>query len=61
VVDISSDFSAGCDYDNIDEYGSLRIVVDFREAITTPITLFCMGEVQETLKIDGNRNPSFIE
>jgi hypothetical protein len=60
AVDVSSDFSAGCDYDNIDEIGSLRITADFGDALANPITFFCLGEVQETLKLDGNRNPTFF-
>ena len=60
AVDISSDFSAGCDYDNIDEFGSLRITADFEKALDNPITIFCLGEVQETLKLDKDRNPTFI-
>jgi hypothetical protein len=60
AVDVSSDFSAGCDYDNIDEIGSLRITADFKDALANPITFFCLGEVQETLKLDGNRNPTFF-
>ena len=60
AVDVSSDFSAGCDYDNIDEFGSLRITVDFKSALANPVTFFCLGEVQETLKLDGDRNPTFL-
>lgn len=60
VIDISSDFSAGCDYDNIEEYGTLRVVIDYKDPLKEPITLFCMGEIQEILKIDGNRNPIFL-
>ena len=60
AVDVSSDFSAGCDYDNIDEFGSLRITADFKSALASPITFFCLGEVQETLRLDGNRNPTFL-
>ena len=30
AVDVSSDFSAGCDYNNIDEFGSLRITADLK-------------------------------
>jgi hypothetical protein len=60
AIDISSDFSAGCDYDNIEEYGSLRIVIDFKEPLTEPITIFCMGEIQEILRIDSDRNPKIL-
>ena len=60
AVDVSSDFSAGCDYDNIDEFGSLRITADFKEPLKSAITFFCLGETQETLRIDRDRNPTFI-
>ena len=60
AVDISSDFSAGCDYDNINEFGSLRITADFSKALTEPVTFFCLGETQETLKLDSDRNPVFL-
>ena len=60
AVDVSSDFSAGCDYDNINEFGSLRITADFDKALTNAVTFFCIGETQETLRIDGDRNPTFI-
>ena len=61
AIDVSSDFSAGCDYDNIDESGALRIVADFKTPLTQTITIFCLGEVQETLKLDGDRKPSFVK
>jgi len=61
AIDVSSDFSAGCDYDNIDENGSLRIVADFKTPLKETITIFCLGEVQETLKIDSERKPSFVK
>ena len=60
AVDVSSDFSACCDYDNIDEFGSLRITADFKDPLTNAITFFCLGETQETLKLDAHRNPSFL-
>ena len=60
AVDVSSDFSAGCDYNNIDEFGSLRITADFKEPLANAITFFCLGETQETLRIDRDRNPTFL-
>ena len=60
AIDVSADFSSGCDYNKIDEFGSLRLAIDFNAPLKEPITLFCIGEVQETLKIDGDRNPSFL-
>jgi len=60
AIDISSDFSAGSEYNNIDEFGSLRISLDFVAPLFEAITLFCVGEVQEVLKIDGDRNPTFL-
>lgn len=59
AIDVSADMSTGCDYDNPEEYGSLRISIDYKDALTEAITVFCVGEVQETLVIDGNRNPRF--
>ncbi len=60
AVDVSSDFSAGCDYDNIDEFGSLRVTADFKTPLLNTVTFFCLGETQETLKIDKDRNPTFL-
>lgn len=60
AIDISADFSAACEYDNVEEYGSLRVVIDYKEPVAEAITVFCMGEVQEVLQIDRNRNPSFL-
>lgn len=61
VVDVSSDLSTDCDYDNPEKFGSLRLVIDFAQALTEATTIFCIGEFQEVLKIDGNRNPTYIE
>ena len=60
AVDLSTDLSAGCEYDNIDENGSLRIVADFKRPLEQTISFFCLAEVQEILRIDSNRKPSFL-
>ena len=61
AIDVSSDFSAGCDYDNLDESGSLRIVADFKTPLKQTITIYSLGEIQETLRIDSDRKPSFVK
>lgn len=61
AVDISSDLSTDCDYDNPERYGSLRLVIDYAKALDEATTIFCVGEIQEILKIDSNRNPTFVQ
>jgi hypothetical protein len=57
AVDISADFSATCDYDNVEENGSLRIVIDYKDPLSEDVTIFCLGELQTVVRINNNRHP----
>lgn len=60
VADITPDHSASCDYVSPTTEGTLRIKADYEKALPDSIAVFCMGEFDATLKIDKDRNPSWM-
>lgn len=61
-VDLTNDGNASSlEYDNPKETGSLRIAIDYKNTLPGSVTLFCLGEFDETLKIDGNRQITWID
>jgi hypothetical protein len=58
--DLSNDASAGIsDYRNIDDSGTIRIQVDYEKPLDEAITVFCVTERFDVMKIDGQKNPSW--
>lgn len=60
-VDLTNDGNASAqDYSNPAETGSLRIAIDYKNPLPGSVSLFCMGEFDEQLKIDGKRQIQWI-
>lgn len=53
VVDLTA--AGTTDYDSPKETGSVRLALDYKAPLEGSATLFCLGEFDETLTIDGNR------
>lgn len=58
--DLTSDSSASTpEYRDECQQGTLRIKLDYSEPLAETITIMCMAEFDDTLKLDGNRNVSW--
>jgi hypothetical protein len=60
AVDITNDQSSGCGYDNPQASGTLRISIDYKEPLTEPVTLFCVGENVNAFELNADRNITWI-
>lgn len=59
VVDITKDQSAAAAYDSTQSEATVRILIDYRDPLKEPITLFCMCEYDDDLQLDSNKVPSW--
>lgn len=55
--DLTSDVSASSEeYLNMKHSGTLRVKLDYAKPLDQPITVFCIGEFDDVLVMDSNRN-----
>lgn len=57
VVDITKDQSAEASYDSTQNEATVRLILDYREPLSEPLTLFCMCEYDDELRLDSNKLP----
>ncbi|MEM7402335.1 MAG: hypothetical protein AAF304_10345 [Pseudomonadota bacterium] len=57
VVDMTNDSSANSEYRSADKHGTVRLMIDYRKALTKAVALMCFAEYDDTLMIDEYGNP----
>lgn len=58
--DLTADFSAGMsNYDNPTSFGTVRIIMDYSEPLSEPVTVFCVSEESAVLHLDATRKPTW--
>lgn len=59
VVDLTKDHSASSNYRSEESQGSIRLIMDYKDALTKPIAVMCFAEYDDVLTINDDGNPQW--